>query len=98
MEIYEVGLDMCQEQREIAGAHVESEFRHYGLASPIHTHFTSPNRRYADRLVYRQLTSTIGYEGEDAERWLKETRRITSWRTSAEISTIDIAMPNLPAA
>ncbi|CEO60177.1 Putative Exosome complex exonuclease [Penicillium brasilianum] len=48
-----------------AGAHAESEFRHYGLASPIYTHFTSPIRRYADLLVHRQLASAIGYEGED---------------------------------
>ncbi|TQB68454.1 exosome catalytic subunit dis3 [Monascus purpureus] len=48
-----------------AGAHAESEFRHYGLASPIYTHFTSPIRRYADLVVHRQLASAIGYEGED---------------------------------
>lgn len=48
-----------------AGAHAESEFRHYGLASPIYTHFTSPIRRYADLLVHRQLASAIGYDGED---------------------------------
>ncbi|KAJ5544902.1 hypothetical protein N7461_007206 [Penicillium sp. DV-2018c] len=48
-----------------AGAFAESEFRHYGLASPIYTHFTSPIRRYADLMVHRQLASAIGYEGED---------------------------------
>ncbi|KAJ5632587.1 Exosome complex exonuclease dis3 [Penicillium lividum] len=54
-----------------AGAHAESEFRHYGLASPIYTHFTSPIRRYADLLVHRQLASAIGYEGEDGHAGLE---------------------------
>lgn len=39
-----------------------SEFRHYGLAANVYTHFTSPIRRYADVLVHRLLAASIGLE------------------------------------
>lgn len=45
-----------------SGSFSPPDYRHYGLATDIYTHFTSPIRRYADIIVHRQLSAAIGFE------------------------------------
>jgi len=53
---------MMQAVYFISGDYSPNEFRHYGLASEIYTHFTSPIRRYADIVVHRLLAAAEGID------------------------------------
>eukprot|EP01117_Protostelium_nocturnum_P014512 TRINITY_DN5529_c0_g1_i2.p1 TRINITY_DN5529_c0_g1~~TRINITY_DN5529_c0_g1_i2.p1 ORF type:complete len:923 (+),score=171.48 TRINITY_DN5529_c0_g1_i2:291-3059(+) len=51
---------MTQAQYFSSGSVAKDQFAHYGLATPIYTHFTSPIRRYADDIVHRLLACCLG--------------------------------------
>ncbi len=56
-----------------SGVLPEEEYRHYGLATPIYTHFTSPIRRYSDLVVHRLLAVSIQADATYADLLNKET-------------------------
>lgn len=50
---------MSPAQYFCSGEYRPLDWHHYGLATPVYTHFTSPIRRYADVCVHRLLAAAI---------------------------------------
>jgi exosome complex exonuclease DIS3/RRP44 len=75
--IVRISTTRCMEQAVYfsSGDFSSEEYRHYGLAAPIYTHFTSPIRRYADVLVHRLLGASIGIYSLSKELTERETMR-----------------------
>ena len=62
-KLWESMTVVCMKQAEYFAASVRTpdQWRHYALAIPYYTHFTSPIRRYADVVVHRLLQETISH-------------------------------------
>ncbi|ORD96174.1 RRP44 [Hepatospora eriocheir] len=59
----------------------EVDYRHYGIAADIFTHFTSPIRRYVDLLVHRIIKSILrGMRFTDIKYLDKENINWMNWR------------------
>ncbi|XP_044540905.1 exosome complex exonuclease RRP44-like [Gracilinanus agilis] len=58
--LFRILTTRCMMQAVYFCSGMDKDFHHYGLASPIYTHFTSPIRRYADIIVHRLLAVAIG--------------------------------------
>ncbi|KAK0636284.1 hypothetical protein B0T17DRAFT_503752 [Bombardia bombarda] len=72
----------------IAGRTAKHLWPHYTLNLPLHTHFTSPTRRYADIIVQRQLESVLSdgkiEYNDDLENLVKTIESCNTKKDSAQ--------------
>ncbi|CAH1763197.1 9467_t:CDS:10 [Entrophospora sp. SA101] len=71
---------MMQAMYFCSGTVSQQDFKHYGLAIDIYTHFTSPIRRYSDVIVHRMLAAAI----DDSEIYGNELTDIEKIRILCE--------------
>merc|ERR1711871_388522 len=68
-------------------------WKHYALAIPYYTHFTSPIRRYADVMVHRLLDASLngGLERQPPARLLEQQCTVCNDRKSAAKSAQEMS-------